>query len=245
MNFINDIGSFAIAHPFICIGTLGFAAIGYAIGRFGGRCYQWLFNPTGTAAKTNTLFNQTILQKKTATSQKSSADYSFKLLDDPNIKQSVKDLFKLVFVDIINEVNLAQVQPLENQLEKINLGLKEFATLHNINLVARGSFHSKNPNDPWQTIKITEPNKTVGEYSQILVDLNDALHEKFEIIGNGGDNCQVLEGVKKHDPQCFIQKGTGTKMDPQLLISLIDIKRIVGLFSEENYIKALKDAYIK
>ncbi|MBA3236831.1 MAG: hypothetical protein H0T62_00585 [Parachlamydiaceae bacterium] len=164
-------------------------------------------------------------------------DYSYRVMNDATISQPVKDLFKFLFVDLIRSNNIEEVQPLGSQLEFIKERLK------NMHLGCRGSQHSDDINDPWQTIKITDPTiYEIGKVSELLKELNDVLFEKFGIISNGGDEGVqgVVRGKQKRTPQCFINSKNEI-MNPQLLISLMDIKRILGMIDEKAYFKALKN----
>lgn len=187
--------------------------------------------------------------------------YAHSFLQDPAISSTCKDLFKLLFVELINPANIRQLEPLgknliplmKQKLVQFNENyLKEKPLLH---LGCRGSkAHANNKDDPWQTIKITAPNiQTVGTISQILVDLNNGLHKHYGIQSGGGyDYKSWLElgdrakGLKKGDPTCFEGDRGGKKiiMNPQLQLSLIDIERIIGVIpSEDLYFQKLRGAY--
>lgn len=171
--------------------------------------------------------------------------YSLEVMDDPNISDQSKDLFKLLFMDVLNPENIDDVQPLGSQLKCIEKKLVNFNTTHGTHLSFRDSAHAFNKSDPWQTIKITDPSaNNEGEISETLKELNDVLFEKFGIQSNGGDDWKkgITAGKKKYTPQCFVKEGK--TFEPQLLISLIDVKRILGVIPDkETYIKTLGDAY--
>jgi hypothetical protein len=163
--------------------------------------------------------------------------------NDSPISNNAKDLFRLLFVDLIHSENIQKVQPLGTQLKLLEEKLKEFNQTHGTKLGCLKTFHSDKL-DPWQTIKITEPTiTTIGQISPLLTELNQILFEKYGIQSNGGDDCIVIDGKQKNPPQCF-QNDQEEIIYPQLLLSLIDIKRVLGIIPDKaSYIQALKDAY--
>lgn len=199
-----------------------------------------------TAIGTNGLCFKSITKVHEDPDRLFQVDYVYSVMNDVNISEPVKDLFHLLFVDSIRPNNIEEVQPLGSQLEAIGGRLMEFNREHyfgGIVLGCRGSQHSDDLNDPWQTIKITDPFiSEEGKISPVLQELNDVLFNKFGILSNGGDEgAQGVErGKQKRTPQCFVNSKDEV-MNPQLLISLMDIKRILGLIDEEAYFQALKN----
>lgn len=171
-------------------------------------------------------------------------EYALPVMNDPEISNNAKDLFKLVFIDLIHPENLQKAQPLGHQLNLLQEKLDEFNQMHGTQLFCRKTQHSFGTSDPWQTIKLTEPTiTTIDQVSPLLNELNQILFEKYGIQSNGGDDCMVIDGRKKNTPQCF-KNNKGEIISPQLLLSLIDFKRIFGIINDKSsYIKALKDAY--
>jgi hypothetical protein len=173
--------------------------------------------------------------------------YAKPMMNDPHVSQPVKDLFRLLFIDMITPKNIKHVQPLESQLSALNEKLKKFNKKHGTSLSFMSSAHASDKNDPWQTIKITDPKiTTVGQLSPVLAELNDLLFEKYGLQSNGGDNWTkgITAGQKKYPPACFFHDKQKKVFTPQLLISLIDIARVIGMIStKEEYLKTLSDAY--
>lgn len=165
------------------------------------------------------------------------------IMNDPKISKNAKDLFQLLFIDLVHSENIQKVQPLGTQLELLEERLKAFNQIHETKLGCLKTFHSDRL-DPWQTIKITDPTiTTVGQISPLLNELNQILFEKYGIQSNGGDDSIVIDGKQKNTPQCF-QNKEGEIIYPQLLLSLIDFKRVLGIIPDKTaYIQALKNAY--
>lgn len=154
-----------------------------------------------------------------------------------------QELHFFLFSTLISSRNINNVQPLELLLPDINKFLMHFNLKYSLNLKAIGSQHSSQEQDPWQTIKIIDLSiKTEGQVSNFLNELNDYLHVNYGIISNGGDSKSVKRGQKKHPPVCFIK--SEVVMHPQIQISLMDIKRILGITSKTKYFQELQNAYI-
>lgn len=187
--------------------------------------------------------------------------YADGFYNDPSISVACKELFKLIFIDTINPNTIDSLQPLGQLVgEKGQLTnkLRVFNTSHfgsdTVNhLGCRGSFHSSSIHDPWQTIKITAPNiSELGATSPILLELKKNLDKHYHLKSGGGGNWAQWLNLSfedkmkqnKFDPICFNQDNT--IMAPQLMLTRIDLKKILGLIkSDEEYIAALEQTYQK
>ncbi|HEY4832299.1 MAG TPA: hypothetical protein VIH61_07050 [Waddliaceae bacterium] len=185
--------------------------------------------------------------------------YAKAFYNDLSISAECKELFKFIFIDIINPNTIESIQPLEQLVEKkgkLTNKLREFNVIHfgedtDNYLGCRGSAHSLNKSDPWQTIKITAPNiSELGKTSPILLELKKNLDKHYHLKSGGGSNWNQWLNLSfedkmkqnKHDPICFNQNRT--IMTPQLMLTLIDLRKILGLIkSDKEYITALEQAY--
>lgn len=185
--------------------------------------------------------------------------YARAFFNDISISVACKELFKFIFVDIINPKTIDSIQSLGQFVEKkgkLTNKLKEFNISHfgddtTHHLGCRGSAHSSNKNDRWQTIKITAPHITaLGKTSPILLELKQNLDKHYHLkSGGGGDwnhwlNLNFEDKMKqnKKDPVCFNQNNT--IMAPQLMLTLIDFRKVLGLIkNDKEYITALEQAY--
>lgn len=185
--------------------------------------------------------------------------YAKAFYEDSSISIECKELFKIIFIDIIKPNTIESIQPLEKLVGKdgkLTTKLKEFNDIHfkkdfANHLGCRESAHSSNKSDPWQTIKITAPNiLEVDKTSVILLELKKNLDKHYHLKSGGGNNWKQWLNLSfedkmkqnKCDPLCFDQKGT--IMTPQLMLTLIDLKKILGLIKDnKEYITALEQAY--
>lgn len=187
--------------------------------------------------------------------------YALPFCNDPTISADCKALFKMLFVKVMNPDNIKSVQPLDTLVSEngaITQNLHKFNAKHlaadvTNHLGCRGSMHSANPNDPWQTIKITAPNiNEPGRTSELLVELKKGLDKHYHLKSGGGGNWQEWiklpfeEKMKKDkfDPVCFQDNCNGNIMSPQVMLTLIDIKKIIGIIpNDQAYVEALSNAY--
>lgn len=185
--------------------------------------------------------------------------YAKAFYNDSSISEVCKKLFRLIFVDIINPNTIESIQPLEQLVkEKGELAnkLREFNVIHfekdtDNYLGCRGSAHSSNKSDPWQTIKITAPNiLALSKTSPILLELKKNLDKHYHLKSGGGGNWNQWLNLSfedkmkqnKYDPICFNQNST--IITPQLMLTLIDLRKILGLIkNDKEYITALEQAY--
>lgn len=210
--------------------------------------------PRYTVSITNSLLSV----KKAATTD-ALPTYAEAFCNDLSISPKCRELFKELFIDIINPSKINNIQPLgqlvaaggELSTKLYEFNAKYFPNDPSQHLGCRGSNHSSDENDPWQTIKIVAPNiKTLGETSGLMLELKKGLDKHYHLKSGGGGNW--TEWVKKpfeekmklnkYDPVCFSEKGG--IMTPQIMLTLIDIKKIVGIIpNDEKYVEALSNAY--
>lgn len=146
-------------------------------------------------------------------------------------------VYDLTFIltDVIRG-NLLIRNHLHKFVPRINKKLEDFNNRYNTSLESIIAISHTGMNDPWQTIKITdcsinEPNQ-VSYYLKLL---NDYLYKYYGIVANDA----ILKGEirRKRTPTSFIKNGI--LMKPQIQLSLMDMKKILGLITEEQYINSL------
>lgn len=189
--------------------------------------------------------------------------YAAPFCDDPLLSDACKALFKKLLVETLNPVNLNAVQPLGGLVSaqgEIALALAQFNEAYFRNeseqhLGCRGSAHADDGTDPWQTIKITAPHiLEPGKTSALLLELKRGLDKHYHIKSGGGGDWQAWLELpfeakmkkEKYDPVCFVDSDTSAIMTPQVMLTLIDIKKIIGVIPDDKaYVAALSNAYYK
>lgn len=143
---------------------------------------------------------------------------------------------KSILSDVIRR-NLLFRNHLHDFVPRINEKLEDFNNLYNTSLESIIAISHTGINDPWQTIKITDCSvNEPGQVSYYLKLLNDYLYDNYKILANDAI-LKTGQKKQKRTPTSFMKHNI--LMKPQIQLSLMDIKLILGLTTYQVYVNSL------